>query len=1151
MSGHALVVTQTASEDIQAAQLVGAGDRVFASTSVRDTTSVVTYGLTGVYQVRGRVLVDVVVSSAGGRRHDPGARDAAHARQQRRDAARAARPRLRAAVLTSRGWTFTQSDQQCHPSGPTRTGAVVTFREGCDNRRVRVAGPGWMTTVAAEYAAHGAIDDALVQAATAHEVGLVRVSPDGSVWWSDEAYRLHGRPRWIRVRTLADLARSLPPGTVEAVRTAYADSLSDPDVDLRYTADGEDGRPRDLVLRALDHGVLLVHQAAPARARTSVVDVRDAAPDEADEAGDVDVEIDAEPVGATAEAVTEKTPTPRPEHDEQQLASAVLKATSDLVLLYDLTSSSVVTMVGNDRDTRDIVEHLRTGGQLRDDVHPDDLSTLDSWRAALPELEAGEVRHLDIRFRIEGEWCWREIRASEFRHERDVVVEVVLVVRDVHQRVEAGRRIAESERAFREVFDASPVGLAVLDAHGRFTDVNDAFCRLAGRPREAILATVYEALLHPEDRAAAVISRARTQSQGSPQTAAERRLSKSDGTTLWVRVRTSEIDYAGDTRTLVSLEDVSAAKATEDQLRHDALHDELTGLPNRRLLIDRLERALTRSRRGGTRLAIYFIDLDDLKRINDTHPWQHGAGDVLLTSTATTVRETLREADTLGRLGGDEFVAICEDVGDDSTISDLGERILQAVRRPLTIGTETVQVGVSIGVAVADDDTETAEHLLRRADAAMYAAKTAGGSRLVRADSASDEVQVDLVGALARRELRLQYQPVVSLSSGAVLGVKGVVKWRHPERGMLPGTQVRAAIDAGAASLPVAHWAIERAISDVRTVAPTRVDHVSVWLPIPGRVALAASTRTAVAAALAGPDGTLSPESAPSLVLDVHEQDIASLVKRRALHHHLDALLAEGPIALGVERFTPDAVPIGMLQLLSAASVSIDPDLLLEAGGNESTEELVRSLVSAAAALGVITVAMDVESQEQLDVARGLGVHAAYGDLIGPPAPLDTYSDLLHGGRMTLPDTVVDDETDEVPDRGRSVADVFAVTEDGGDELWTAPDSADPVEAPTPRLLPREEAPRPTPRRDVPTPTSRRVADPAPGGGPPDSSPDARPGEPDAVGAAQAESSTPRLLLGGDIGAALAKELGFDLPPLADEPDLPAAPPVVLRPPDR
>jgi diguanylate cyclase (GGDEF)-like protein/PAS domain S-box-containing protein len=1002
------------------------------------------------------------------------------------------------------------------PFGRTWLTLLVT---DCDNRPVSWAPPSWLSTVAAEYAAHGAIDDALVVAATAAEVGLVRVFDDGGVWWSDETYRLHGRPRWVRVRSLTDLAWGLTPSGASRVRAAYTGSLTNPDVEVRYTATGEHGPDRDLVLRALDHGVLVVHRAAPGATEVlsrpaNVVDIRE---------GQADAETTTpDAPAATDEGAPEAFPGAAPADvgdvvaDPHSLAQAVLEATPDLVLLYDLASRRVLTMAGNDTESAQIVEHMRTSTAMREDVHPHDFPLLVAWRDELDSLEPGEVRHTDARFRFGGEWRWREIRASEFRRDEDgTVVEVVLVVRDVHEQVEAGHRIAESERAFREVFDASPVGLAVLDAHGRFTAVNDAFCILAGRTREAVLATVYEALLHPEDRAAAVISRARSQTQGTTHSAAERRLTRADGASIWVRVRTSEIDYSGSVRTLVSIEDVTISKATEDQLRHDALHDELTGLPNRRLLIDRLERALTRARRGDARLAIYFIDLDDLKRVNDTHPWQHRAGDVLLTSTATAVRETLREADTLGRLGGDEFVAICEDVGDDSTITDLGDRILDAVRQPLTIGGETITAGASIGIAVADDESETAEHLLRRADAAMYAAKTAGGSRVVRADAPGDEVAVDLVGALARRELRLHYQPVVSLSSGSVLGVSTVVKWRHPERGMLPGPEVRAAMGAGASALPVVHWALDRAISDVRTVAPTRVDHVSVWLPVPGRAALAASTRAAVAKAIAGPEGTLTPDTAPSLVLDIHEQDIASLTKRRALHHHLHALLDEGPLALGVERFTADAVPIGTLQLLSAASVSIDPDLLTQAAENEATEELVRSLVAGAGALGVITIAMDVESQEQLDLARSLGIHAAYGDLIGPPAPLDTYSDLLHGGRMSLPETEAETVVVEVVEVDRSVADVLSDDADD-DTLWSR--LADTGDAATNGRPEVGGTPAPGPREpsDSPRPILRR-AEPVIDAPPP---------------------TTPRVDLGDDIGSALAAELGIELPPLS-HPDAP------------
>ena len=901
---------------------------------------------------------------------------------------------------------------------------------------MRDGSPGWLATVAADYAARGGLDDALVHAATGAEVGLVTVDADGGVWWSDEAYRLHGRPRWRRVRTLDDLDWGLD--DAEMVRRTYVRALDDPDVEVRYTAVGERGEKRELVLLALDRGVAVVHRAGaltltepPApRAPRTVVDVR-TTEEQQQEAAEARSRLRkaSEAEDATAQAAAPATPevleaealeapeAPTPGDDAGlDLASAVLKASPDLVLLYDLDTNHIVSMAGNEEDAAELVAHLASGGKIRDKVHPDDLSTLLQIRQDYASLADGEVRHIDARFAAGEGWQWLEIRASAFRRHRDGSLrEAVLLVRDVNERVEAALHLAESERAFREVFDASPVGLAVLDGHGRFTDVNDAFCRLAGRTRDAILDTSYVALLHPQDRAAAEISRARRLSDAPPSAPADRRLVRADGTVMWVRVRSSDIDVADTTRTLLSFEDVSGAKETEDQLRHDALHDELTGLPNRRLLMDRLARAMVRARRSGTRLAVYFIDLDDLKKVNDTHPWKHRAGDVLLSTTASTVRQTLREADTLGRLGGDEFIAICEDVPDDDTVDEIGERILLAATRSQTIGTETITPGASVGVAVTTDGDETADALLRRADSAMYRAKAEGGSRVSRSDDVArpSTLSVDLASALARGELTQHYQPIVSLSTGAVLGVTTVLRWRDAERGLLPHAEVRSALESSSASTPVVHWSIANAIADVRTVAPTRVEHVSVWLPIPARAALAASTRDAVIAAIRGADRSEDVDSSPSLVLDVHERDFPSLTRRLGPHEQLDDLLEAGPLALGVDHFTASTVPLGMLQQLSAASVSIDPLLLADAARNPSTAEVVHALVTAASALGVVSIAMDIESQDQLDLARALGVHAAYGDLIGPPAPLDTYSDLLHGGRVLLP--TVGEEWDAVP----------------------------------------------------------------------------------------------------------------------------------------
>jgi diguanylate cyclase (GGDEF)-like protein/PAS domain S-box-containing protein len=1102
----------------------------------------------------------------------------------------------------------------------------VTFPHTCN---VPDVSPAWLTAVAADYAARGVIDDALVHAATAAEVGLVRVEAGGQVWWSDEVYRLHGRPRWRRVRTLGDLAWGLPGDLSHLVRTTYAAALSDPDVELRYTAVGENGEGRDLVLRAIDLGLALVHRAGTdvdrQGGRTTVVDVRDrqepvetptvetpapapaADSPPAPASAEPPAPAEAAPAGASTAGGEEPTghgAAPVAEPAAADLAVAVLSATPDLVLIHDLDERRCVTMAGNDPDARALVEHLRQTGAVRDDIHPDDVGALDTWREELRSLGPDEARQIDVRLRRGGSWRWTEIRASEFRRDPSGrPLEVVLVVRDVHERVESGMRVAESERAFREVFDASPVGLAVLDDHGRFTSVNDAFCLLVGHTRDEVLATVYEALLHPEDRTAAGISRARRISEGaSTLSSSERRLRRGDGSTIWVRVRTSDIDYNGDVRTLVSLEDVTASKATEDQLRHDALHDDLTGLPNRRLITDRLELALSRARRTGARLAVFFIDLDDLKRINDTHPWQHRAGDVLLTSTSSAVRDALREADSLGRLGGDEFVAICEDVGDDEAVAEISERILDAVRRPLIIGAETVTVGASIGIAVTEDDGETAEHLLRRADAAMYVAKASGGSRAARAGTGplDGPPDLDLLGALARHELRLHYRPVVSLTTGAVLGVSTVVRWRHPERGLIPAQELRSAISGGAASLPVVHWCLERAVSDVRTVAPGRVEHVSVWLPVPGRAALASSTRAAILDAIGGPDGSATADTAPSIVLDVPESDIASLTRRHAQNRQLAELFEVGPLALGVEGFTADLVPVGTLQLLGAASVSFDPDLIAAAADNPATEELVRALVSAAASLGVVSIATDVVSQRQLDLVRSLGIHAAHGDLIGPAAPLDTYADLLHGGRMRLPGSELP-PTDEpvtgtgapsgdsgedaesaarlasmtraqlrrdqalVDDSAQDEPEVDSGTTDA--QIWADLLGPSAEDAPTPTLEPAEGAPtaspapatsrHPAPRPSIP-PASAAAVPAAPAGAeptgeePPAVRPTLEPALEPAAPAREAEAEAE------DIAELVARELGVTLPPVIEVSDLvargrtgdelPPAPPLFLRP---
>ena len=911
--------------------------------------------------------------------------------------------------------------------------------------------PPWLAS--ADPAGPGLDDAELVAAADAHATGLVWVGEDGSVRWTDEAYRLHGRPRWRRVRSIDDLARGLSAAEAGRVTAAYLMLVISGDVELHYTVTGETGQPHDVLLRGAWPGLAMVQRA------------------------------------------------PHPPGELPAAAHPAGRAAAE----------------GGRHDTAEVPEQPST----------------DEPAAPAP--------------------------ASEPVVETVETVEVVGTV-EIVEVVETALPVAlpdpETDQAFRALFDASPSGLAELREDGTFVRVNDAFCRLVGRTWDSLRDTVYEALIHHEDRASVFVSRTRREGDSSPTAPTEHRLLHSDGTAVWVRARTSPIESADGPRLLVSLDNVTASRAREEQLKHDALHDALTGLPNRRLVLDRLERAVSRARRAGQRLAVFFIDVDDLKHVNDTHPWQHRAGDVLLTSIAVGMRAAVRETDTLGRLAGDEFLVICEEVGDDVAVAELAERLLEATRQPVPLGPQTIHPTVSIGLALSSDDDETAEELLARADSAMYVAKSHGGGRVERADELTSSTPPDLVGALQRGELRMQYQPVVSLATGAVLGMSAVLRWAHPSLGMLPAHQVRTALDS-AAVLPVVDWCIDRAINDVRTVAPSRVDHVSVWLPVPGRAVQATSTRDALRAAVLGADGSQTPDTAPSLVLDVHETDLATLARRPSLRRQLAALTDTGPVVIGVEHLSADVVPVGALQLLGAASASVDPELLLAASENESGEALVRSLVTGATALGVVTIATGVSSTELLEEARRLGVHAVSGDLIGPAASLEVYSDLLHGERVTLPGapevTVVrpfDDEDYVAP--GRPVLSAIrALEEDVRDDLLAealaddadAPLDDDVLSAPAdlPAAVEAEaeadpgEQPTDDPAAEDPTSTEPDADPPEE----PEPGPEGGSGPPPLDPAGPERSG--RLLLGDvvDLAEQVARELGVALPSPAAAPRTP------------
>ena len=353
-------------------------------------------------------------------------------------------------------------------------------------------------------------------------------------------------------------------------------------------------------------------------------------------------------------------------------------------------------------------------------------------------------------------------------------------------------------------------GVIVLDSQDRVVDLNPAAQRILSCPfSEAVGRPV--ARIMPGQ--VALLKR----HQGSEEAHGEAALGSGAAPRYYDIVisslRTRKVARAGR---LISLRDITERKALEQRLMQQALHDPLTGLPNRTLFMNRLEHALDRGRRHESKVAVLFMDLDNFKFVNDS--LGHEAGDLLLVAVSNRVQPCLRSEDTIARLGGDEFAVLIEDIKYTSEPAYVAERIVEELQAPVTLGSQPVVITPSIGIAVGDSTQDPPEHLLREADLAMYRAKEDGKARHRVFDPSMEYetterlmLENDLRRALQRDEFRVHYQPVVHLGTTRIVGMEALVRWEHPERGViLPDDFVPLAEEIGLI-IPIGRWVLREA----------------------------------------------------------------------------------------------------------------------------------------------------------------------------------------------------------------------------------------------------------------------------------------------------------------------------------------------------
>lgn len=526
----------------------------------------------------------------------------------------------------------------------------------------------------------------------------------------------------------------------------------------------------------------------------------------------------------------------------------------------------------------------------------------------------------------------------------------------------------------------------VTDARGRISYQSPASLRLLGADPGVLVGTAMAALVHPDDRDGwrqALTDVAQT--PGAEAVGEWRLRSAADGyVTVESRV-TNLLQDPAVAGIVFNSRDVTERRRLESELRHRAFHDPLTGLANRALLAERVRQAVAHLARSDGAVGLLLLDLDNFKAVNDGRG--HSVGDELLKVVGNRLRDTARAGETVARLGGDEFALLVE-IDEPAGASARARQLLDTVQVPIVVANRPVEVRVSIGVVTTTDPAATAEALLRDADIAMYAAKSAGKARFAvlhpgLRDQLIDrlELENDLSRAIGTGELVIHYQTLVDIDTTIATGVEALLRWQHPRRGLLaPSTFIPIAERSGLI-VPLGRWLLQRACDDARLLQRRweRPDlHLAVNVSVHQLDAPAFVDDVADALQRSG----LAPQL---LTLEVTESVFVADPERCAAV--LRRLKAIG-VHLSIDDFGTGFSSLGYLQHLPLDELKIDRSFVI-AGDADTPPPLVHSIVRMADDLGLTTVAEGVETEQQLRHMRAAGCRSAQGFLFARPAGLD------------------------------------------------------------------------------------------------------------------------------------------------------------------
>jgi diguanylate cyclase (GGDEF)-like protein/PAS domain S-box-containing protein len=584
------------------------------------------------------------------------------------------------------------------------------------------------------------------------------------------------------------------------------------------------------------------------------------------------------------------------------------------------------------------------------------------------------------------------------RNRRGEIIGVVTTCEDISRRKAAEAALRESEERYALAAQGANDGLWDLNATTGTVHYSERWASMLGLEAGVVGASLDEwvSRIHPDDVVRVKTELNRHLEGRSPHFESEHRLRHADGQYRWVLARGMAVrsENGVATRVAGSFTDITGRKSVEEQLLHDAFHDGLTGLPNRAFFISLLDRAMKRTRRRTDYLfAVLFVDFDRFKLVNDS--FGHVVGDRLLIAIAQRLKACLRPGDVVARLGGDEFTILLDDIRGVSDATRVAERIQQELATPFELEGNEVFTTASIGIALSSPNYDRPEYHLRDADLAMYRAKARGKAcyemfdeQLHASAVAQLRLETDLRRAIEREEFRMRYQPIVELQSGAITGFEALVRWQHPERGIVPPGEFIPVAEETGLIVPIGRWVLE---TGCRQMAAwhgrlAEASDLSISVNLSGRQFQDPQVVQQILDVLQAsglPPTSLKLEITESVLMDDPESHMVVIRQLRS-----------AGVQMQIDDFGTGYSSLSYLQKFSIDALKIDRSFISAAQDAESWD-IVQTIITLARDLGVNVIAEGVETSDQAARLKALDCGHAQGYLFREPVDAETAEAML------------------------------------------------------------------------------------------------------------------------------------------------------------